>query len=125
MNTDEMKELVISTLDDLKAVEVRVLDVQEMTSVTDIMIIASGTSSRHVKSIADNVVEAAKKNGVRPLGIEGDQASEWILVDLGDVVVHIMKPDTRDFYNLEKLWSFKEHDSVQDHIKEGELADIG
>ncbi len=125
MNTDEMKELVISTLDDLKAVEVRVLDVQEMTSVTDIMIIASGTSSRHVKSIADNVVEAAKKNGVRPLGIEGDQASEWILVDLGDVVVHIMKPDTRDFYNLEKLWSFKEHGSVQDHIKEGELADIG
>ncbi|MCK4950349.1 MAG: ribosome silencing factor [Gammaproteobacteria bacterium] len=125
MNTDEMKELVISTLDDLKAVEVRVLDVQEMTSVTDIMIIASGTSNRHVKSIADNVVEAAKKNGVRPLGIEGDQASEWILVDLGDVVVHIMKPDTRDFYNLEKLWSFKEHGSVQDHIKEGELADIG
>lgn len=125
MNTDEMKELVVHTLDDLKAVEIRVLDVHEMTSVTDIMIIASGTSNRHVKSIANNVVEKAKENGVRPLGVEGEQTSEWILVDLGDVVVHIMKPDTRDFYNLEKLWSFKEHDSVQDHIKEGELADIG
>ncbi len=125
MNTDEMKELVISTLDDLKAVEVSVLDVHEMTSVTDIMIIASGTSNRHVKSIADNVVEAAKENGVRPLGMEGDQTNEWILVDLGDVVVHVMKPDIRDFYNLEKLWAFKEQDSIQDHVKERGLADIG
>lgn len=121
MNIDEMKELIIHALEDLKAVEVCVLDVHEMTSVTDIMIIASGTSNRHVKSIANNVVDKVKEKGVRPLGLEGDQASEWILVDLGDVVVHIMKPEVRDFYNLEKLWSFKE----QDVVKEGGLADIG
>jgi len=121
MNTDEMKELVINTLDDLKAVEVLALDVKDMTSVTDVMVIASGTSNRHVKSIADNVIEKAKENGVRPLGVEGDQVSEWVLVDLGDVVVHIMKPDIRDFYNLEKLWSFKK----QDAVKESALADIG
>ncbi len=121
MNTDETKELVIHALDDLKAIEVLVLDVKDMTSVTDVMVIASGTSNRHVKSIANSVIEKAKENGVQPLGMEGDDVSEWILVDLGDVVVHIMKPDVRDFYNLEKLWSFKERDAD----KEGDLADIG
>lgn len=121
MNTDKMKELVVHALGDLKAIEVLVLDVKDMTSVTDVMVIASGTSNRHVKSIANSVIEKAKENGVQPLGMEGDDVSEWILVDLGDVVVHIMKPDIRDFYNLEKLWSFKE----QDTNKEDGLADIG
>lgn len=108
MNTDELRDRIVNTLDESKAVDVCVLDVLEMTSVTDIMIIASGTSSRHVKSIADSVIEKAKECGVRPLGVEGEQSAEWILVDLGDVVVHVMQSDVRDFYNLEKLWSLKD-----------------
>ena len=85
--------------------DVAVLDVAGLSSFTDVMVIASGTSDRHVKSLADHVVEQAKEAGERPLGVEGDQGGEWVLVDLGDVVVHVMRPDIRDFYNLEKLWS--------------------
>lgn len=125
MNTEELKEVVLKTLDDIKAVDVRALDVQEMTSVTDYMIIASGTSNRHVKSIADSVVEKSKEKGVRPVGIEGEQEGEWILVDLGDVVVHVMKPDVRDFYNLEKLWSFRTKEEEQKETDEKDIADIG
>lgn len=116
MNTDELRDRIVNILDESKAVDVRVLDVLEMTSVTDIMIIASGTSSRHVKSIADRVIEKSKESGVRPLGVEGEQTGEWILIDLGDVVVHVMQPDVRDFYNLEKLWSFKDAEKDAVHI---------
>ena len=102
---DDIARLVVDALTDLKAQDIAVLEVSRMTSITDYMIIASGTSDRHVKSLSDRVVEAAKKAGVMPVGVEGESTRDWILVDLGDVVVHVMLPRTRSFYNLEKLWS--------------------
>jgi len=101
---EEIKDLVINALEDLKAVDVTVLDVRGKSSVTDFMVIASGTSGRHVKAMANSVVVEAKKAGINPLGVEGEASSEWVLVDLVDVVVHIMLPETREFYQLEKLW---------------------
>jgi ribosome-associated protein len=92
-------------LDDLKALEPVTLDVRELSSVTDYLLVASGTSSRHVKSLAENVLMKAKASGVRPLGVEGERIGEWVLVDFGDVVVHVMQPSTRSFYDLERLWS--------------------
>src|SRR3569832_105068 len=103
-NTDQLRELALAALDDLKAKDVKVLDVRTLTGITDYMIIASGTSTRHVKSLADSVVEKAKQAGSRPLSVEGEREAEWILVDLADVVVHVMLPTTRDFYQLENLW---------------------
>jgi len=113
MNTDAesadtetlaLKKQVLWALEDLKAVNVVELDVADMTDVTDFMVIASGNSNRHVKSLAENVRMEAKKSGVQPIGTEGEDAGEWILVDFGDVVVHVMLPATRDFYDLERLW---------------------
>jgi ribosome-associated protein len=104
MDAEPLKELVIEALDDLKAVNTVSLDVSDLTDVMDYMVVASGTSNRHVKSLADNVCMEAKKQGMRPLGVEGQDAGEWVLVDFGDVVVHVMLPATRDFYDLERLW---------------------
>lgn len=97
--------VVAGALDDMKAVNVRVIDVRRLSDIFDTLVIASGTSDRHVRSIADSVVEKAKVAGFRPLGIEGQKAGDWVLVDLGDVVVHVMLPRVREFYSLEKLWT--------------------
>jgi len=110
LSGDELLDIVIAALEDLKGVDIRVIDVRELTSITDRMVIASGTSTRHVKALADNVALKARERGYRPLGIEGEQAAEWVLIDLGDVVVHVMLPETRTFYGLEKFWSVGNRD---------------
>ena len=102
---DKLLVLVMDALEELKGVDIRILDVGGLTSITDHMVIASGTSTRHVKSLADNVTRKTRQAGYRALGVEGEQAAEWVLVDLGDVVVHVMMPRVREFYALEKLWS--------------------
>ena len=107
---DDLKNLILTALDDMKAENIVEIDVNGKTSVTDLMVIASGTSSRHVKSIASNVMVEAKKKGRQPLGMEGAEQGEWVLVDCGDIVVHVMQPHVREFYGLEKLWSFDESD---------------
>ena len=93
-----------TALDDGKAVDIKVLDVRKLTSMADYMVVATGRSSRQVRALAEHVAEAARKFKNRPLGMEGEEASEWILVDLGDVIVHVMQAETREFYQLEKLW---------------------
>jgi ribosome-associated protein len=105
MQLDQLKQIVLDTLDDMKARDVQVLDVRGKTAVTDYMIIASGTSDRHVKAIAETVAFRAKDAGETPLGTEGLTEGEWALVDLNGVVVHVMLPKVRDFYSLERLWS--------------------
>lgn len=104
MTIEKIKSIVHKALDDLKAEAVVELDVTDKTSVTDYVIVATGTSSRHVKSIANNVVADAKQAGFQPLGVEGEAEAEWVLVDLGDVIVHVMQSQIRDFYDIESLW---------------------
>ncbi|HLS79845.1 MAG TPA: ribosome silencing factor [Steroidobacter sp.] len=103
-HTQSLLEVVEHALDEMKAVNVKVLDVQKLTDVADTMVIASGNSDRHVRSIADRLLEETKKAGFRPMGVEGERDGEWVLVDLQDVIVHIMLPRVREFYRLESLW---------------------
>ena len=103
--TARARKQVLAALDDLKAKDIKEIDVRGKTSITDLLIVASGTSTRHVKSIADEVVKFAKRAGVLPLGVEGEKEAEWVLVDLGDIVVHVMLPRIREFYGLERLWT--------------------
>lgn len=106
MQTEQLLELVQDALEDMKAKDIVILDVKGKSTVTDIMVIASGTSKRHVVSCAEHVAEKAKKAGRQPLGVEGGDVGEWILADLGEIVVHVMMPDARSFYDLERLWGF-------------------
>jgi len=108
MQIDQLIKVAQQALEDMKAKDVVLLDVQGKSSVTDFMLIASGTSRRHVNAIADEVVEKVKEAGLRPLGTEGQETGDWILVDLGDLIVHVMMPDARSFYDLERLWRFDE-----------------
>jgi ribosome-associated protein len=104
-STQQLVDTALAALADLKAKDVVTLDVRALTSLADVMVIASGTSTRHVKSLADNVVVMAKEAGFRPLGQEGERDAEWILIDLAGVIVHVMLPATRAFYDLERLWT--------------------
>ena len=104
MTIDEIRALVRTALEDLKAVDIVELDVKGKTSVADVIFVASGNSRRHVKSIANNVVMEAKRAGNQPLGVEGETDADWVLVDLGDVIVHVMQAQAREFYDLEGLW---------------------
>jgi len=104
MQTEELKTVIVEALEDLKGNDISIIDVKDRTSVTDYMIIASGTSNRHVASLAQNVISEAKNSGASPLGSEGGAGSDWILVDLGDIVVHVMMPAAREFYDLERFW---------------------
>ncbi|NJD31975.1 MAG: ribosome silencing factor [Gammaproteobacteria bacterium] len=99
-----LRDVVLNALADMKAVDVKALDVRGLTDITDTMVVASGTSDRHVKSIADRVVQRCKEAGFRPYGLEGERDGEWVLLDLQDVVLHVMLPRVRQFYALEKLW---------------------
>ncbi len=107
MKSENLTNLVISALEDLKAQDITTLPVGDKTTIADTMIIATGTSARHVGSIANEVVMKAKSVGHQPLGIEGQSQSNWVLVDLTDVIVHVMTQKARDFYELEKLWSIR------------------
>ena len=122
LTSEEVAKLAIAALEDVKAQDIVSINVREKTSVTDFMVIASGSSSRHVKSLVDNVLEKVKEQGVRPLGSEGLDTGEWALLDLGDVVVHVRLPPARQFYDLERLWQGAELSRAQ-HSPEQFTAD--
>jgi ribosome-associated protein len=108
----DLAKVVVEALDDMKAEKIVTLDVAHLTSITDTMIVASGRSDRHVRSIADRLIERSKEEGYKPLGVEGQDAGEWVLVDLADVIVHVMLPRVREFYNIERLWDFSARDEA-------------
>lgn len=113
MQLEELEKLAVTALEDMKAQDIRVVDVRGKTAVTDKMIVASGTSERHVKALAESVAAKAKAAGIPPLGMEGEREGEWALVDLNDIVVHVMQPKVRDFYSLERLWLTGGDDETQ------------
>lgn len=120
MQAKELKLLVIDALEDIKAEDIQVLDVTAMTDFTDFMIIATGQSTRQVKALANEVTRQAKAADIQPLGVEGEDVGEWALVDLGDVIAHIMTPQVRMTYNLEKLWSVPEISDQEQATAESE-----
>jgi len=105
MQAEEIVKIALEVLDERKGQFITTLDVREKTSFTDYMVLVTGTSTRHIKSLCDYIVENLAENGVTPLGLEGDMSSDWVLLDLGDVIVHAMTAQAREFYQLEKLWS--------------------
>ena len=109
---EDLVRLIVDTLEDMKAEHVVSLDVRHLTSLMDCMVIASGRSDRHVRAIADALIERCEEAGVEPLGVEGQEAGEWVLVDLADAIVHVMLPRVREFYNIENLWDISARDEL-------------
>jgi len=118
MNSEQIQQSVLSALEDAKAQSIISIDVRTVTDITDYMIIASGTSSRHVKSVADRVASSLRDAGTKPLGREGENEGEWVLVDFGDVILHVMQPAIREHYQLEKLWGHDAGAEVASHSLE-------
>lgn len=117
MNIEKLTDLATDAMDSLKAQDITVLHIADKTTIADVMVIATGTSDRHVGAIANEVVTKAKEAGQQPLGIEGELKSDWVLVDLGDLIVHVMTQKARDFYELEKLWSVRPNDDSTDSLQ--------
>jgi len=117
-----LEGIVTAALEDMKAVNVKVMDVRGLTDIADVMVVASGNSDRHVRSIADRVIEKAKESGVRPLGVEGAREGEWVIVDLHDIVVHVMLPRVREFYSLERMWETESPAAVANAAPVGGIA---
>jgi ribosome-associated protein len=113
MNVQTLTELVINALEDVKGRDISTQDVKDLTDMTDVMVFASGTSKQHVKSLAANVVSECKKQGFQPLAVEGDDVGEWVIVDCGDLLVHVLLPEMRDFYSLEQFWSVNRSSSAE------------
>lgn len=113
--SEDLPAVVVAALEDVKGLDIVCLDVRGLTDVTDTLVVASGNTTRQVKALAENVIERCRALGVRPIGVEGMDTAEWVLVDLGDLVLHVMLPTTRAFYELEKLWSLRPED-----LKRGE-----
>jgi len=111
--TQSLHDIVINALEEVKAIDITSIDVRELTDVMDTMVVATGSSNRQVKSLASNVAVEGKKAGYNLIGVEGDDTSEWILVDFGDVIIHVMLPVTRAFYDLERLWALRPGDRPQ------------
>jgi len=114
MQSERLKDIAIATLEDMKGIEIQVMDVRGLTDITDYMVVVSGTSDRHVKALADKVLNTLREHEIRPLGVEGKEKSPWVLIDFGDVILHVMHPKARAFYDLEGLWG--------EHAKEMVLA---
>ncbi len=104
-STGETLQIVLSRLEDMKAEDIVTIDLNGKSSIADFMVVASGRSNRHVGSVADNVVSELKKSGLKDIRVEGQPVCEWVLIDTGDVIVHVFRPETRDFYSLEKMWA--------------------
>ena len=104
MHVEAIKQAVVEALEEIKAADITVLDVRQLTSLFDYMIVASAGSTRQTKALANNVQDKLRKIGARVLGVEGEQTGEWVLVDLGEIIVHVMQPAVRAYYNLEQLW---------------------
>ena len=123
MNLNQLVKIVISALEDVKASDIEILDVSEMTTIFDCMIIASAASTRQAKAIANNVHDKVKESGGVSYGTEGEGSGEWVLVDLGDILVHIMLPAVRTYYDLEGLWSELETGAVEQQITADQSKD--
>lgn len=121
MFVDELKNLVTEALDDLKGQNINCLDVRELTDIVDYMIFVGGTSNTHVRALVNSVISRCKENSITPLGVEGQQPGDWVLIDLTDLVVHVMLPSTREFYDLERLWSTFESTDHQTKLHQTEL----
>ena len=114
--SNDIYKIVIAALEDVKGQDVVIIDVRELSDITDTMVVVSGASNRQVKALAQSAVEAGKKAGFQPIGVEGLDEGEWVLVDFGDVIVHVMQPATRAFYELEKLWSLRPSSAAENAV---------
>lgn len=113
MQTEELLNIVLNTVEEKKGKNISTIDVRGKTTITDYMVLVTGTSEPHIKSLSDYVAEKVKEKGFKPLGVEGEQGSDWVLLDLGDVILHVMSAQTREFYQLEKLWNVEYAESVE------------